>query len=202
MKIICIGRNYTDHAKEMRNPVPSEPVFFLKPDSALLRRNRPFFYPEFSQEIHYELELVIRINKVGKYIAEKYAQTYYNEIALGIDFTARDIQRECKAKGLPWEKAKAFDWSAALSRFVSLDQYDRNAINFHLLKNDELVQKAQVMDMIFSFDEIISYVSRYMTLKTGDIIYTGTPSGVGPVQIGDQLAGFLNQEKFISCSIK
>ncbi|MCF8331037.1 MAG: fumarylacetoacetate hydrolase family protein [Bacteroidales bacterium] len=202
MKIICIGRNYTDHAKEMKKPVPREPLFFLKPDSALLRQNRPFFYPEFSNEIHYELELVIRINKVGKYIASKYAHTYYNEIALGIDFTARDIQRECKAKGLPWEKAKAFDWSAAISRFVSLNSHERNSLNFHLMHNGNIVQQAQSSDMIFSFDELISYVSRYLTLKTGDLIYTGTPSGVGPVQIGDQLEGFLNNEKLLRCAIK
>lgn len=201
MKIICIGRNYTAHAKEMNNPVPEEPVFFLKPESALLKRNRPFFYPEFSREIHYELELVIRINKVGKYIATKFAHNYYDEVALGIDFTARDLQRKCKEKGLPWEMAKAFDWSAALSKFIKIED-PKQSLDFYLTKNGETVQQATKNDMIFSFEEIISYVSQFMTLKTGDLIYTGTPAGVGPVQIGDYLEGYLNQKRMLWCNIR
>lgn len=201
MKIICIGRNYPAHAKEMNNPVPEEPVFFLKPESALLKRNRPFFYPEFSSEIHYELELVIRINKVGKYIATKFAHNYYDEVALGIDFTARDLQRQCKEKGLPWEIAKAFDWSAALSKFNKIEN-PQHALDFYLTKNGETVQQATKNDMIFSFEELISYVSQFMTLKTGDLIYTGTPAGVGPVQIGDYLEGYLNQKRMLWCNIR
>ena len=191
-----------DHAREMQSSVPEEPVFFLKPDSALLRRNRPFFYPEFSNEIHYELELVIRINKVGKYISRKYASTYYNEIGLGIDFTARDIQKKCKDKGLPWEIAKGFDNSAAISKFQSLDNFSKQEIRFFLKKNEHSVQQGNTKDMIFDFDDLISYISQFMTLKTGDIIYTGTPAGVGPVKIGDHLEGFLGNEKILWCDIK
>ena len=202
MKIICIGRNYKDHAREMQSPVPEEPVFFLKPESALLRRNRPFFYPEFSNEIHYELELVIRINKVGKYISQKYANTYYNEIALGIDFTARDLQKKCKEKGLPWEIAKGFDNAAALSRFTTLENYNKQEINFSLKKNENIVQTGNTKDMIFNFDELISYLSQFMTLKTGDIIYTGTPAGVGPVKTGDHLDAYLENERILWCDIK
>lgn len=202
MKIICIGRNYRDHAAEMQSEVPKEPVFFMKPESALLMRNRPFFYPEFSSEIHYELELVIRINKVGKHIGKKYAHTYYNEVALGIDFTARDLQRICKEKGLPWEIAKGFDWSAALSNFKPLEKILPEDIKFHLLKNGEKVQQAHSTDMIFSFDELISYLSQFMTLKTGDLIYTGTPAGVGPIQIGDSLEAYLNDTKMLRCDVK
>lgn len=191
-----------DHAREMQSSVPEEPVFFLKPDSALLRRNRPFFYPEFSNEIHYELELVIRINKVGKYISRKYTSTYYNEVGLGIDFTARDLQKKCKEKGLPWEIAKGFDNSAAISKFQSLDNFSKQEISFFLKKNEHTVQQGNTKDMIFDFDDLISYISQFMTLKTGDIIYTGTPAGVGPVKIGDHLQGFLGNEKILWCAIK
>ena len=203
MKIICIGRNYVAHARELNNPLPSEPVFFMKPDTALITRNRPFFYPEISGNIHYELELVIKINKNGRHIHEKFANTYYDEIGLGIDFTARDIQQKCKEKGLPWEPAKAFDGSAPVSRFLSLDRFpDKSNIQFHLLKNGEKVQDRNPGLMIFSVDKIISYVSKFVTLKMGDLIYTGTPAGVGPVEIGDTLEGYLNGEKLLKCIIK
>lgn len=201
MKIICIGRNYALHARELNNAVPQKPVFFLKPDSALLRRNRPFFYPEFSREIHYELELVLRIDKVGKYIAEKYASTYYSQIALGIDFTARDLQRESKEKGLPWEISKAFDNSAAISSFVSLSEV-KHPLLFSLFHNGNLVQQGNAVDMIFSFNQLIAYVSQFMTLKTGDLIYTGTPAGVGPISVGDHLQAYLNDRKMLWCDIK
>ena len=202
MKIICIGRNYIDHAREMQNPVPQKPVFFLKPESALLRRNRPFFYPEFSNDIHYELEVVIRINKVGKHISHQYASTYYNEIALGLDFTARDLQRICKEKGLPWEIAKGFDSSAALSKFKTIEQLNKQNIQFSLKKNGNIVQQGNTKDMIFDFDDLVSYLSQFMTLKTGDIIYTGTPAGVGPVEITDHLEAYLENEKTLWCDIK
>ena len=203
MKIICIGRNYVAHARELNNPLSTEPVFFMKPDTALITRNRPFFYPEISGNIHYELELVIKINKNGRHIQEKFAHTYYNEIGLGIDFTARDIQQKCKEKGLPWEPAKAFDGSAPVSKFVSLDRFpDKSNIQFHLLKNGEKVQDGNSGLMIFSIDRIISYVSKFVTLKMGDLIYTGTPAGVGPVEIGDTLEGYLNGDKLLKCKIK
>jgi 2-keto-4-pentenoate hydratase/2-oxohepta-3-ene-1,7-dioic acid hydratase in catechol pathway len=193
MKIICIGRNYIDHAKEMNSPVPEEPVFFFKPDTCIVRNNQPFHYPDFSNNIHYELEVVIKINRLGRNISEKFAHRYYSEIALGIDFTARDIQQQCKDKGLPWEKAKAFDGSSPISKFVSKDTFDdMNSITFWLEKNDTEVQRGSTSEMIFSCDKIISYVSKYTTLKIGDLIYTGTPAGVGPVAIGDRLKGYLN----------
>jgi len=203
MKIICIGRNYVEHAKELNNPLPERPVFFLKPDTSLLIRNRPFFYPEFSKEIHFETELVIKINRNGKHIQEKFAKKYYNEIALGIDFTARDIQQNCKQKGLPWEVAKAFDNAAPISKIISMDELqDKENIKFHLEINDQLVQEGSSVDMIFSFDQIISYVSQFITLKMGDLIYTGTPAGVGPVKIGDQLKGYLEDRKMLDFRIK
>jgi len=203
MKIICIGRNYVEHAKELNNPLPERPVFFLKPDTSLLIRNRPFFYPEFSEEIHFETELVIKINRNGKHIQEKFAKKYYNEIALGIDFTARDIQQNCKQKGLPWEVAKAFDNAAPISKIISMDELqDKENIKFHLEINDQLVQEGSSVDMIFSFDQIISYVSQFITLKMGDLIYTGTPAGVGPVKIGDQLKGYLEDRKMLDFRIK
>ncbi|MGM0648394.1 MAG: fumarylacetoacetate hydrolase family protein [Bacteroidota bacterium] len=201
MKIICIGRNYELHAKEFNHAVPQKPVFFLKPDSALLRRNRPFFYPAFSQEIHYELELVIRIDKVGKHIAKKFASSYYSEVALGIDFTARDLQRESKDKGLPWEISKAFDNSAAISPFVPLSDL-KHPLQFSLFQNGKQVQQGNIEDMIFSFDQLIAYVSQFMTLKTGDLLYTGTPAGVGPVAIGDHLQAYLHDKKMLWCDIK
>lgn len=203
MKIICIGRNYVAHAKELNNPLPEEPVFFMKPDTAIIIRNRPFFYPEFSQSIHYELELVLKISKNGRHIPEKFAGTYFNEIGLGIDFTARDIQQRQKEKGLPWEAAKAFDGSAPISNFVPVESLnDRENIRFHLLKNGEKVQDGDSGLMIFSFEKIISYVSKFVTLKMGDLIFTGTPAGVGEVKIGDRLEGFLEGQHMLKCDVK
>jgi acylpyruvate hydrolase len=203
MKIICIGRNYSDHAKELKNELPTEPLFFLKPDTAIVIRNRPFFYPEFSKDVHYEIELVFRICKVGKYIQQKFAHTYYNEIALGIDFTARDLQREAQAKGTPWEKAKGFDRSAPVSSFFPLTDFpDIKNLNFSLKKNGEIMQQGNSSDMIFSIDRIIEHVSQFITLKMGDIIFTGTPAGVGPVKIGDKLEGFIEDKKVLSCNIR
>jgi len=204
MKIICIGRNYAKHAKELGNTVPTEPVYFMKPDSALLPKKQPFFYPNFTKDLHYEVELVIKICKLGKNISEKFAETYYNEIGLGIDFTARDIQLECKAKGLPWEKAKAFDYSAPLSReLIQKSEFKNvNDITFSLEKNGELVQKGNSSDMLFDFDHLICYLSQFMTLKIGDLIFTGTPAGVGPVKIGDQLIGYIGDRKMLDLNIK
>jgi len=203
MKIICIGRNYIAHAKELNNPLPTEPVFFMKPDTALVIRNRPFYYPEFSTDIHYEVELVVKINKNGRHIEEKFAHSYYNEIGIGIDFTARDVQSKCKEKGLPWEPAKAFDGSAPCSKFHPLSHYkDLTNIQFHLLKNGEKVQDGNSGLMIFSIDKIISYVSKFITLKMGDLIYTGTPAGVGPVAIGDKLEASIENELMLKCEIK
>ena len=203
MKIICIGRNYVEHAKELKNPLPEQPVFFLKPDTSLVTRNRPFFYPDFSRDIHYETELVIKINKNGKYIQEKFAHTYYSQIGLGIDFTARDIQQNCKKKGLPWEIAKGFDNSAPISKMIAIEELeDQNNIQFHLKLNGEIVQQGSSLDMIFSFDTIISYLSQFITLKMGDLIYTGTPAGVGPVNIGDHLEGYLEDKKMLNFRVK
>ena len=203
MKIICIGRNYVDHAKELNNPLPEKPVFFLKPETSLLLKNRPFYYPEFSNEIHYETELVIKINKNGKYIQEKFANTYYKELGLGIDFTARDLQRNCKQKGLPWEIAKGFDNSAPLSKFISFDELQNsNHILFHLDLNGKKVQNGSSKDMIFSIDKIISYISQFITLKMGDLIFTGTPAGVGPVKIGDHLEGYIEDKKMFDFRVK
>jgi 2-keto-4-pentenoate hydratase/2-oxohepta-3-ene-1,7-dioic acid hydratase in catechol pathway len=204
MKIICIGRNYTEHAKELNNVVPANPVFFLKPDTALLIKNRPFYYPDFSENIHYEVEIILKINRLGKHIDEKFAPTYFNEIGLGIDFTARDLQDIQKAKGLPWEIAKAFDNSAIVSDlFIPVSSFeDPSAIPFSLKKNGHVVQSGNSKEMIFSFEKIISYISRFVTLRTGDLIFTGTPSGVGPVQKGDILEGFIGDQKMFSCNIR
>jgi acylpyruvate hydrolase len=204
MKIICIGRNYTEHAKELNNPLPEKPVFFLKPDTALVIRNRPFFYPDFSQDVHYETELVLKICKVGKSIPEKYASDFYDRIGLGLDFTARDLQQKCKEKGLPWEIAKGFDYSAPISQeFIPKENFsDLKNIKFHLLLNGIKVQEGNSADMIFSFEKVISYVSQFMTLRTGDLIFTGTPAGVGPVKIGDKLEAFLEDKPLLSCYIK
>ena len=203
MKIICIGRNYKDHASELGNKVPKEPLFFLKPDSAILPRKNPFFIPDFTKEVHYEVELIIRINKLGKNISRKFAHKYFNEIGLGIDFTARDIQQECKENGSPWEKAKAFDGSAVVGDFKSHKEFRNiNDINFSLLKNGEVVQTGNSSDMIFPIDEIISYVSKFMTLKIGDLIFTGTPAGVGAVDIGDILEGKLEGQKMFEVKVK
>jgi len=203
MKIICIGRNYVEHAKELKNPLPKQPVFFLKPDTSLVIRNRPFFYPEFSKDIHYEVELVIKIDKNGKHIQEKFAHTYYSQIGLGIDFTARDIQQNCKEKGLPWEIAKGFDNSAPISKMIAIEGLkDRKNIQFNLKLNGGVVQEGSSVDMIFSFDTIISYLSQFITLKMGDLIYTGTPAGVGPVNIGDHLEGYLEDKKMLDFRVK
>ncbi len=203
MKIICIGRNYADHAKEMKTEVPKEPVFFMKPDTALLKDGQDFYFPDFTSDLHYECELVVRIEKVGKNIAEKFAPKYYSSVSLGIDFTARDLQAICKEKGLPWEMAKAFDHSAPISnKYILIDQVNLSDLHFEFIQNGKTVQKGHTADMIFSVDKIIAYVSRYMTLKTGDLIYTGTPAGVGPVKVGDQLEGYLNSEKMFSFSVK
>jgi acylpyruvate hydrolase len=203
MKMICIGRNYSEHARELNNPVPSEPVFFMKPESAQLRNNQPFIYPEFSKDIHYEAELVLHVCKVGRNIQEKFAGTYYDGIGVGLDFTARDLQQKAKEKGLPWEMAKAFDFSAPVSKFIPLSTFaDLANIRFGLFKNGELVQQGNSSDMIFSFDKIISYVSRFVTLKQGDYIFTGTPAGVGPVQIGDRLEAFIEDKKLLLCNIR
>ncbi|MBN2172499.1 MAG: fumarylacetoacetate hydrolase family protein [Bacteroidales bacterium] len=203
MKIICIGRNYIEHAKELKNPVPENPVFFLKPDTAILIRNRPFFYPMFSKEIHYETELVIKICKIGKYIQENFASTYYDRIGLGIDFTARDLQQKCKEKGLPWEVAKGFDYSAPISSFIPFsDLENQNDIRFRLELNGKQVQEGSSSEMIFSFDRIVAYVSQFITIKMGDLIYTGTPAGVGPVEIGDHLVGYLENRKMLDFRVK
>jgi acylpyruvate hydrolase len=203
MKIVCIGRNYAEHAKEMKAEVPSVPIFFVKPDGALLRNNDAFYFPSFSKEIHYECELVVKICKVGKNISEKFAPKYYNEIGLGIDFTARDLQQECKQKGLPWEIAKGFDQSAPISKtFINKANLDLTDIPFYLLKNGTEVQKGSTKDMLFNFDQIIAYVSQFMTLKIGDLIFTGTPAGVGPVVIGDRLEGYIGDQEMFGFNIK
>lgn len=203
MKIICIGRNYVNHAKELGNDMPSEPLFFLKPDTAIQPKGHPFFIPDFSNDIHYEVELVIRINKTGKYIEEKFAHTYYSQIGLGIDFTARDVQEKCKAKGLPWEKAKGFDGSAQISRnFIDKSDLNLNNISFSLQKNGEQVQLGNSKEMCFNFDAIITYISKFYTLKIGDLIYTGTPEGVGPVVAGDKLKGFIGEKEMFKVVIK
>ena len=203
MKIICIGRNYLKHARELEHDIPDEPVFFMKPDSSLLLDNRHFYIPEFSSEIHHEVELIVKINRLGKYIEAKFANRYYDEIGLGIDFTARDLQRKLIEKGLPWEKAKAFDSAAVLGDFIPKEQLgDLGQIDFSLTKNGELVQKGNSRDMIFSIDTIIEYVSKFVTLKIGDLIYTGTPAGVGAVQIDDRLEGFIGERKMFDFLIK
>ena len=203
MKIICIGRNYINHAKELNNPVPEKPVFFMKPDTALLLKHNPFFYPDFSNEIHYETELVVKINRNGKHIDEKFAHKYYNEIGIGIDFTARDLQAEAKKKGLPWEIAKAFDQSAPVGRFLPKEKFeDVGNINFSLKINGELRQKGNSKNMIFSIDKIIAYVSQFITLRTGDLIFTGTPEGVGPTKINDKFEAFIEDEKLLEFYVK
>lgn len=203
MKIICIGRNYAAHAKELQHELPEAPVFFLKPETALVSSNRPFFIPDFSRELHYELELVLKICKVGKYISPRFAHTYWDEVGLGIDFTARDLQRQQSEKGLPWEMAKAFDNSAPVSRFFPKSLYDfAKGVEFRLDLNGNTVQQGNSQDMIFSPEKIISYVSRFFTLKHGDLIFTGTPAGVGPVKIGDMLEAYLEGERVMWCRIK
>jgi 2-keto-4-pentenoate hydratase/2-oxohepta-3-ene-1,7-dioic acid hydratase in catechol pathway len=203
MKIICIGRNYAEHAKELNNPLPKVPVFFLKPDTCLIQKNQPFFYPDFSNDIHYETEIVVRINKLGKHIQKKFAHTYYSEIGIGIDFTARDLQQKCKENGLPWEISKAFDNAAPISKFLNIENFkDVQNINFHLDINGKTVQIGNTKDMIFSIDDIIEYVSQFITLRIGDLIFTGTPSGVGAVKIGDQLHAFIENDSMLKVDIK
>ncbi len=203
MKIICVGRNYAEHARELNNPVNEQPVIFLKPETALLQRRQPFFIPDFSSEIHHEIEVVVKINKLGKNIQAQFAHKYYNEIGLGIDFTARDLQSDLKSKGLPWELAKAFDGSAPVGDFIPKSEFENlNAIAFSLQKNDVVVQTGTTRDMIFSIDEIIAFASIYFTLKKGDLIFTGTPKGVGPVVKGDSLEGFIGEKRLIHVKIR
>jgi len=202
MKIICIGRNYVEHIHELNNEVPDEPVIFQKPDTALLRENAPFFIPEFTQDVHYEVELVVKIKKMGKFIPVQFAHTYYDEISLGIDFTARDLQSKLKAKGLPWEKSKGFDHSAVIGPFLPKASFNLNKLNFRLEKNGTIVQQGNTQQMINSIDQIISHVSEYFTLKVGDYIYTGTPSGVGPVAPDDTLVGFIETEEMFRFKVQ
>lgn len=203
MKIICIGRNYADHISELNNERPEEPVIFMKPDSAILLKQHPFVIPEFSDDVHHEVEILVKINKVGKYIDTKFAHRYYDEIGLGIDFTARDLQSKLKEKGLPWEKAKAFDGSAVISDFLSIKEFDSlENINFELRNNSQIVQSGNTKQMLWKIDEIIAFVSQYFTLKKGDIIFTGTPSGVAKVTPNDVLEGFLENKPMFKIHIK
>ena len=203
MKIICIGRNYSQHAEELSNKKPESPVIFIKPDTAILQSRLPFYIPPFSNQIHHEVEVLVRINRIGKYIEEKFAHKYYQEIGLGIDFTARDLQQNLKEKGLPWEKAKAFDGSALIGNWFNKNNFsDLNQLDFELVKNSETVQEGNTSQMIWSIDTLINEVSRFFTLKIGDIIFTGTPSGVGPVVENDVLEGYLEGKKAFTLKIK
>jgi 2-keto-4-pentenoate hydratase/2-oxohepta-3-ene-1,7-dioic acid hydratase in catechol pathway len=203
MKIICVGRNYADHAKELKNEVPTEPVIFMKPKNALLQNNHPFYYPEFTDNLHYECELVLRICKNGKHIQEKFADKYYDQLGVGIDFTARDLQDKQKQKGLPWEIAKAFDNSAVVGQFIPITpELDKKDINFCLYKNKQIVQQGNTKDLLFTFDFLIAYISKYFTLNIGDLVFTGTPAGVGPVEIGDKLEAFIENDSLLEFEIK
>ena len=202
MKIICVGRNYGEHAKELGNEIPEDPVIFMKPDTALLKKGSDFYIPEFSDDIHYELEVVLKISKGGKYIQKENASKHYDEIGLGIDFTARDLQSKLKGKGLPWELAKGFDGSAVVSDFVSKDNYDLENLNFSLIKNSEKVQDGNTREMIFSPEDIIAFASQYFTLRVGDLIFTGTPKGVGKVSENDLLEAYLADQKLFSLKIQ
>ncbi len=203
MKLICIGRNYTEHIKELENEKPENPVAFLKPDTAILLKKQPFFIPDFSNDVHHEVEILVKINKVGKYIDRKFSHKYYDEIGLGIDFTARDLQSQLKAKGLPWEKAKAFDGAAVIGKWLPKSNFeDLNNINFNLQNNQQVVQQGNTSLMLWKIDEIIEYVSKYFTLKIGDIIFTGTPAGVAKVSANDELTGFIEQIEMFSVKIK
>jgi|TARA_B110000967_G_scaffold44538_1_gene44712 2-keto-4-pentenoate hydratase/2-oxohepta-3-ene-1,7-dioic acid hydratase in catechol pathway len=203
MKIICVGRNYVEHIKELNNEAPKEPVLFLKPDTAILLKKQPFFIPEFSNEVHHEVEILVKINRIGKHIDRKFAHKYYDEIGLGIDFTARDLQSKLKEKGLPWEKAKAFDGAAVVGSFLSKSDFkDINDINFRLEKNDEVQQRGNTSSMLWKIDTLIEYISKYFTLKIGDIIFTGTPSGVAKVDSNDILKGFIEEKEVFSIKIK
>ncbi len=202
MKIICVGRNYIDHAKELNNPIPNSPLIFMKPSTALLLDGKPFYIPYFSNDIHYELELVLKIKKNGKAITHEFASGYYDEIGLGIDFTARDVQDRLKSKGQSWELAKAFDYSACVGDFIPKGDLDLTSIHFQMKKGDDIVQDGNSADMIFSFDYLIHYISQFITLQTGDLIFTGTPAGVGKVTAGDQYTGILEGKTLLSCNIK
>ena len=203
MKLICIGRNYAQHISELKSEKPTDPVIFLKPDTAILLKKQPFFIPDFSNEVHHEVEVLVKINRVGKYIDSKFAHKYYEQIGLGIDFTARDLQQQLKQKGLPWEISKAFDGSAVIGKWVSKSSFENlNKLPFSLLKNNETVQSASTEDMLWGIDEIIAYVSRFFTLKIGDIIFTGTPSGVGKVESNDSLKGYIGDDEFFSIKVK
>lgn len=203
MKVIAVGRNYVDHAKELNNPVPEKPVIFMKPDTAILKDNKAFYYPEFSNDVHFEVEVVIRICNEGKHVSPKYAYKYYDALGLGIDFTARDIQSIHKEKGLPWELAKAFDHSAVISNLIPKEEFENvKELAFSLSKNGITVQEGNTKNVMFDFDSLIVFISKYITLRKGDLIYTGTPAGVGPVQIGDQLEGFLEGRSMFICNIK
>jgi 2-keto-4-pentenoate hydratase/2-oxohepta-3-ene-1,7-dioic acid hydratase in catechol pathway len=203
MKLICIGRNYTDHIKELENEKPTDPVVFLKPDTAILLKKQPFFIPDFSNDVHHEVEVLVKIKKVGKHIDKKFAHKYYDEIGLGIDFTARDLQEQLKAKGLPWEKAKGFDGAAVIGNWLPKTNFKNvEDINFSLKKNDDIVQSSNTKLMLWKIDELIEYVSKYFTLKIGDIIFTGTPAGVGKVFANDELIGYIEDEELFSIKIK
>ncbi|MBS1934626.1 MAG: fumarylacetoacetate hydrolase family protein [Bacteroidetes bacterium] len=203
MKIFCVGRNYVAHAKELNNEIPDEPIIFMKPKSALLQSHTPFYYPEFTNELHYECELVLRISKNGKYIQERFASKYYDAISVGIDFTARDVQNELKEKGLPWEKAKAWDNSAAVGKWINLTNIkNKKDLNFCLYKNKELVQQGNSGLMINSFDKILAYISNYFSVNIGDLIFTGTPAGVGECVVGDELEAFIEDESMLTVEIK
>lgn len=203
MKIICIGRNYADHIKELDNAKPSDPIIFLKPDTAILLKKQPFFIPEFSNDVHHEVELLVRINRIGKHIDQKFAHKYYDEIGLGIDFTARDLQKELKEKGMPWEKAKAFDGSAVIGNFIKKEKFkDIDSIDFSLKKNGKTVQKGNSLLMMWKIDALIEYISKYFTLKIGDIIFTGTPAGVSSVKTDDILTGYIGETEMFSIKVK
>jgi len=203
MRLFCIGRNYAAHAKELGNKLPENPVLFMKPDTAIVRERMPFFLPDFSKEMNYETEIVLKIAKNGKAIEERFAKKYYNELTVGIDFTARDLQNELKAKGLPWEISKAFDGSAVVGKFITKEKFeDIYNINFSLQNHGTLLQKGNTKDLIFSFEKIISYISQFFLLREGDLIYTGTPAGVGNVKIGDLLDGFIEDKKLFTCRVK
>lgn len=202
MKIICIGRNYHEHAKELNNPIPEAPVFFMKPETALLPKRHPVFYPDFTKDLHYEVELVLKICKLGKHVESKFASNYFDSIGIGIDFTARDLQIKCKKDGLPWEMAKSFDHSAPVSKFYPITDFPSDNIEFSLLKNNVLVQKGNSSEMIFSFGNLIAYVSKFITLKEGDLVFTGTPAGVGPVSIGDHLEAFIGSKCCLKVDIR
>jgi len=203
VKFICIGKNYSEHIREMGAEKPSEPVIFIKPDSSLIQKNNPFIIPPFSNKIHYEIEILVRISKLGRHIQEEFSHKYYNEITVGIDFTARDYQSELKKKGLPWEKSKAFDGSALVGEWKEKSTFkDLKSLEFYLLKNQKKVQQSNISNMLWGIDELISYSSKFFTLKIGDILFTGTPSGVGPVKKNDSLEGFLNGERLFSIKVK